>query len=397
MPASRGGPKAKLIRDNVRTVKELYPEVTNSQMLVLREMTRSIHLSVRVGDLLMLNGRWYVTHSGLLRVAQRRRCSSIKTELVETVSNPSEGRWVFKATVLNSESQTFVGYGDADPSNVSFLVHGAEMRIAETRAVNRALRKAYGIGICSVEEIGSFKGQTEPTGESRKTPQPTNGNGNGGRTVRDHLCQIIRQHQLDPNLVKAYATGFHWHQGTPRCHAGASRSFCRAFGRLGRERPQRPELPAQQLSRPERRCSMKRQIAGLHAADRCAADQIPDGLFLVRVQRVWFRRQAQKPYYTLALAILEPGRFSGHVISSRLYCNPKALWKFNWFLRDFGYDVELLGRDEVDESQLIGLTGVVKISHIIINGASLLRLDGFAPAGRWEELSPANLDGSQVA
>jgi hypothetical protein len=208
MPASRGGPKAKLIRDNVRTVKELYPEVTNSQMLVLREMTRSIHLSVRVGDLLMLNGRWYVTHSGLLRVAQRRRCSSIKTELVETVSNPSEGRWVFKATVLNSESQTFVGYGDADPSNVSFLVHGAEMRIAETRAVNRALRKAYGIGICSVEEIGSFKGQTEPTGESRKTPQPTNGNGNGGRTVRDHLCQIIRQHQLDPNLVKAYATDF---------------------------------------------------------------------------------------------------------------------------------------------------------------------------------------------
>ncbi|HXM64712.1 MAG TPA: hypothetical protein VN950_27870 [Terriglobales bacterium] len=109
------------------------------------------------------------------------------------------------------------------------------------------------------------------------------------------------------------------------------------------------------------------------------------------------RRQAQRPYYTVALAILEPSRFSGHIISSRLYCNPKALWKLKWFLRDFGYDVELLGRDEVDESQLIGLTGVVKISHIIINGASLLRLDGFAPAGGWEELSPSNLDGSQVA
>jgi hypothetical protein len=26
------------------------------------------------------------------------------------------------------------------------------MRVAETRAVNRALREAYGIGICSVEE-----------------------------------------------------------------------------------------------------------------------------------------------------------------------------------------------------------------------------------------------------
>ena len=142
---------------------------------------------------------------------------------------------------------------------------------------------------------------------------------------------------------------------------------------------------------------MSRQIAGLHAADRCAADQIPDGLFLVRVQKVQFRRQAQKPYYILTLSILEPSRFAEHVITSRLYCNPRALWKLNWFLQDFGYDTELLGRDEVDESQLVGLTGVAKISHIVLNGTSLLRMDGFAPAGRWEELSPANLDGSQVA
>jgi hypothetical protein len=202
------GPKTKLIRDNVRTVKELYPQVTNSQMLVLRDMTRTLRLSVRVGDLLMLDGRWYVTHSGLLRVAQRRKCSSIKTELVENVSNPNEGRWVFKATVLKSESRSFVGYGDADPSNVSFLVRGAEMRIAETRAVNRALRKAYGIGICSVEEIGSLTEPSASSAQSKKLPpQPTNGN-YGGRTVRDHLCQLIRQHQLDATLVKSYATDF---------------------------------------------------------------------------------------------------------------------------------------------------------------------------------------------
>lgn len=142
---------------------------------------------------------------------------------------------------------------------------------------------------------------------------------------------------------------------------------------------------------------MRRQIAGLHAADRCAADRIPDGLFLVRVQRVQFRRYAQKPYYTLTLTILEPSRFRDHVISSRLYCNPKALWKLNWFLRDFGYDTALLDRDEVDESQLIGLRGIVKLSHIVLNGTSLLRFDGFAAASRWPELSPANLDASQVA
>ena len=142
---------------------------------------------------------------------------------------------------------------------------------------------------------------------------------------------------------------------------------------------------------------MKRQITGLRAADRCAADQIPDGIFLVQVKTVSFRRQAQKPYYTLGLIVLEPSRFAGHTVSSRLYCNPKTLWKLNWFLRDFGYDAELLDRDEVDESQLIGLRGVVKISHIVCHGNSLLRFDGFAPADRWEELSPANLDSPQVA
>ena len=137
---------------------------------------------------------------------------------------------------------------------------------------------------------------------------------------------------------------------------------------------------------------MKRQIEGLRAAGRSDIDRTPDGIFLVRVQRVQFRRYAPKPYYTVALAIIEPRAFAGNVVSSRIYCNPKALWKLNWFLRDFGYDVELLGRDEVDERQLVGLQGVVKISNVVYDGMSLLRFDGFAPARQWEELSPANLD-----
>ena len=81
------------------------------------------------------------------------------------------------------------------------------MRVAETRAVNRALRKAYGIGICSVEEIGAFAAPSIVSSEPKKLPpQPTNGG--GSRTVRDRLCQVIRQHELDPNLVKPYAADF---------------------------------------------------------------------------------------------------------------------------------------------------------------------------------------------
>ena len=43
---------------------------------------------------------------------------------------------------------------------------------AETRAVNRALRKAYGIGICPYEEIRHFTQPRHPPRESRKTPAP---------------------------------------------------------------------------------------------------------------------------------------------------------------------------------------------------------------------------------
>jgi hypothetical protein len=174
------------------------------------ELTQSFQFSLAAGDLILLDGRWYVTHAGLLGLARRHRCAGIHVALVEKFSDQASARWSFTATVYKSRScKGFWGYGDADPSNVSPLVHGAEMRVAETRAVNRALRKAYGIGICSVEEIGSFAGQIASRPESKKLPQPANGNGNhGGPKVRDRLCQIIRQHQLDPNLVKAYATDF---------------------------------------------------------------------------------------------------------------------------------------------------------------------------------------------
>ena len=163
-----------------------------------------------MGDMCFLQGSWYITHAGLIRLSRRRHCAGIEVEALAQFCDPKCGRWSFKAIVYKSrESRGFVGYGDADPSNVSPLVHGAEMRVAETRAVNRALRKAYGIGICSVEEIGAFAAHCGSASQSKKVAQSKNGNGNfGGRTMRDRLCQIIRQHQLDATLVKSYATEF---------------------------------------------------------------------------------------------------------------------------------------------------------------------------------------------
>ena len=180
----------------------LSPDLLSTLQVLINEH----QLSVKHSDVILLSSSWYITHCGLLRIARRRHCAGIQVLPIGQFCDRNLQRWAFKATVFKSKQcKGFVGYGDADPSNVSALVRGAEMRVAETRAVNRALRKAYGIGICSVEEIGS----SIPASAQKSPPQNGNANGNGsGPKVRDRLCQIIRQHKLDPELVKSYAIDF---------------------------------------------------------------------------------------------------------------------------------------------------------------------------------------------
>ncbi len=131
---------------------------------------------------------------------------------------------------------------------------------------------------------------------------------------------------------------------------------------------------------------MKRHIPGLHQQAQNNNDLL-EGIFLVRVERAFYRYHPQKPFFALRFAILEPNEFSEKTISGRLYCTQKVLWKLNWFLREFGYEAELLERDEVDEKALLGLRGVVKVSQTTINGRCYLNLDGFASAGVWGEVS----------
>jgi hypothetical protein len=193
---------------NVAYARLQWPAECSDQVLSkLRELTTTFCISAERGDVCIVDGGWYITSAGLLGIAHKRRCQGIRSQLLGSLSDPSCNRWIFKATVYKSRrSRGFVGFGDADPSNVSTLVRGAEMRVAETRAVNRALRKAYGIGLCSVEELGW---QPKPYGPSdpQKVASASHNNGhqNGNPRLRDRLCLLIRQHQLDANLVKAYA------------------------------------------------------------------------------------------------------------------------------------------------------------------------------------------------
>jgi hypothetical protein len=200
-----------LVASNRKLAKQIWGALDPLQVRSLGEISRFFGFSIAMRDILLLQTGWYVTHAGLLRLAKRRHCAGIDAEPVREFCDPIAARWTFKATVYKTRSSRgFVGHGDANPSNVSSLVLGSEMRVAETRAVNRALRKAYGIGLCSIEELG-WSPRTSDADRSNQNAPTANGNHghqNGQRRLRDQLCLPIRQHDLDPMLVKKFAADF---------------------------------------------------------------------------------------------------------------------------------------------------------------------------------------------
>jgi len=224
---------AKLVRRNLKLAKRwTAAQLTAGAVDRLRDLTLRFGFSLALGDLIYLDGGWYITHAGLIGLALRRRCAGIEVQHIQESCDRLNGRWVFKATVYRCHGcRGFVGHGDADPSNVPSLMHGAEMRIAETRAVNRALRKAYGIGLCSVEELGSFSSNSGPTARHHESSHQesakdfSNRSNNGQPRLRDQLRLLIRRHNLDATLVKAYAADF---CGTPSLKE-ANRDLVQSF------------------------------------------------------------------------------------------------------------------------------------------------------------------------
>ena len=128
---------------------------------------------------------------------------------------------------------------------------------------------------------------------------------------------------------------------------------------------------------------MRRHLPGLHSGHPDLVSNL-EGLFLVRVERASYRWHLQKPFLSLRFRILEPASYEALSFTGRLYCTERALWKLSWFLRDVGYDAELLTRDQIDEKALLSLRGVVRTSFTSLNGHSYQNLDAFAPEAEWE-------------
>lgn len=132
-------------------------------------MSTAIDLDVlrKRRDIMKLQGREYIKYSGLLWVAHEGGLSGITTELVH--ADYAGGHFVFRATVTGSRGE-YSAHGDASPDNVSGQIRKATLRMAETRAVARALRSYTGIGMTAWEELPGRDSAEQPP--SRQAPGP---------------------------------------------------------------------------------------------------------------------------------------------------------------------------------------------------------------------------------
>src|ERR1017187_8807834 len=111
----------RLLRENVRLAGGAAP-FSSRAIDLLDTITRDFGFSFKAGELQIIDGNWYVTHTGLLRLARRKKCRGIHVEAVDSLCDSAASRFVLRATAYPSKNSSgFVGYGDADPSNVSFL------------------------------------------------------------------------------------------------------------------------------------------------------------------------------------------------------------------------------------------------------------------------------------
>ena len=114
----------------------------NSETLVQR--------LTRMGHIQKLQGKDYILLSGLLMLAHENGLESVKTSILE---HDRENRFAVVQAVVSGSRGTYTATGDADPTTCGKKVASAYLRMAETRAIARAMRWFTGVGMTAREEL----------------------------------------------------------------------------------------------------------------------------------------------------------------------------------------------------------------------------------------------------
>lgn len=108
--------------------------------------------------IISLQGKQFITHSGLLAMTHKLGIRSVNTDIISDLTSETV---ICKTTLTLKDGRVFTGLGDANKENTNAMVGAHKIRMSETRSFNRAMRFATNTGLCSVDELGEMK-KSEP-------------------------------------------------------------------------------------------------------------------------------------------------------------------------------------------------------------------------------------------
>ena len=97
--------------------------------------------------------------------------AGVNTEILQFPAEENGMMAIFRAVVKNTEGQEYSGHGDADPNNTTSAIAPHLLRMAETRAIARALRWLTNSGETAHVEISGDEDESDPSSPQQPPPE----------------------------------------------------------------------------------------------------------------------------------------------------------------------------------------------------------------------------------
>jgi hypothetical protein len=106
--------------------------------------------------IVQIDNQDFVKYAGLLDLAHQKKLTNLEAEIVQYPTKDNERTAICKAHAKTAFGESFIDFGDANPTNCNAKVARHLIRMASTRAKARCLRDLTNVGITCLEELGDL-------------------------------------------------------------------------------------------------------------------------------------------------------------------------------------------------------------------------------------------------
>ncbi|HEY3375110.1 MAG TPA: hypothetical protein VGK02_08625 [Candidatus Aquicultor sp.] len=131
-----------------------------------------------------IQGKDFVLFEGLLEMAHAAGLKRVETQLLQAPTKDN-GMLAIVRAVIETEKGIFSALGDASPESAERPMQPHLVRLADTRAIARAMRLAVNVGMTALEEINTNEPVIGANGSGNN-----NGNGTGKKPAHKEQKEV---------------------------------------------------------------------------------------------------------------------------------------------------------------------------------------------------------------